>query len=195
MNYWKHSLLSAKKFNGQATDYFAIHKFMDISKLFYYHMKHRVLIHNTYGIELCTRKFGETLVNADQQTVMVRDIAAEHCKEDLMGYVPTLNNWFAYTDEALAAHIKPVNPADTVLKEFVLLPLLMSGLPATLIITHSNFGVYLVKEMLGVDYALEWASQLEGANIGELLNFVKLTEKWQYKVDIEQLKNIEDEHV
>lgn len=195
MNYWKHSLLSAKKFNGNATDYLAIHKFMDGSKLFFYHMKHRVLIHNTYGIELCTRKFGETLVNAEQQTIMVRDIAAEHCREDLMGYVPTLNDWFTHVDEALAEVIKPVNPADAVLKEFVLLPLLMSGLPATLIITHSNFGIYLVKEMLGVDYALEWASQLEGANIGELLKFVKLTEQWQYKTDLKQLKYIEDEPV
>lgn len=195
MNYWKHSLLSAKKFNGHATDYMAIHKFMDASKLYHYHMKHRLLVHNTYGIELCTRKFGETLVNADQQTVMVRDVAAEHCREDLMGFVPTLNDWFAYTDEALAAVIKPINPADTVLKEFVLLPLLMSGLPATLIITHSNFGVYLVKELLGVDYALEWASQLEGANIGDLMKFVKLTEQWQYKTDLKQLKQIEDEPV
>ncbi|SFW61246.1 DUF6915 family protein [Chitinophaga sancti] len=195
MNYWKHSLLSAKKFNGHANDYLAVHKFMDASKLFYYHMKHRVLLHNTYGIELCIRKFGETLVNADQQTILIRDIAAEHCREDLMGFVPTLNNWFTYTDDALADLINPVNPADTLLKEFVFLPLVMSGLPASLIITHSNFGVYLVKEMMGIDYALEWASHLEGANIVELLKFVKLTEKWQHTPDIKQIKKLEDERI
>ena len=191
MNYWKHSLLSKKKFNGTAEDYLQVHKFMDISKLFYFDIKHRVLLHNPYGIDLCTQKFGETLTNSDGQTILIRDIAAEHCKEDLMGVVPTLNNWFKYVDDRVLTSNKPI-PSDSKLKEFILRPLIMSGLKSTLIITHSNFGVFLAKEILGLDYALELAKYVEGSNINELLQFVKLRDRWQYTPDLQQLKNIEN---
>jgi hypothetical protein len=192
MNYWKHSLLSKKKFNGEAEDYLEIHKFIDTSKLFYFHIKHRILLHNTYGIELCIQKFGETLTNSQNQKVLIRDVAAEHCKEDLMGVVPTLNNWFKYVDDCLLNLVKPINPSDSKLKEFVLTPLLMSGLKSTLIITHSNFGIYLAKEILGIDYALELANHLQDAYINELLQYVKLKDRWQYTPDLKQLKEIEN---
>jgi len=170
MNYWKHSLLSKKKFNGVPEDYLPVHKFIDSGKLFYFDIRHRILLHHTYGIELCMLKFGETITNSDGQTLLIRDIAAEHCKEDLMGIVPTLNNWFKYVDSEIFNFIKPVKPTDTKLRELVLHPLVMSGLQSTLIITHSNFGIFLVKEILGIDYALEWASQLQATNINELLH-------------------------
>ncbi|ROT47725.1 DUF6915 family protein [Candidatus Cardinium hertigii] len=193
MNYWKHSLLSKKKFNGNAKDYLHIHKFIDTSKLFYFHNKHRILLHHTYGIDLCIQKFGETLTNTENRTILIRDIAAEHCKEDLMGMVPTLNHWYKYVDDALLNFIKPINPADNKLKEFVLRPFLMSGLKSTLIITHSNFGIFLAKEILGVDYAFELSNYLPQTNINELLEYVKLKERWQYTPDLKQLKDIEDE--
>lgn len=192
MNYWKHSLLSKKKFKGEPEDYLEIHKFIDSSKLHYFNIKHRVLLHHTYGIDLCIQKFGETLTNAENLKILVRDIAAEHCKEDLMGVVPTLNNWFKYVDDAVLPLIKPINPSDGRLKEFILRPLIMSGVRSTLIITHSNFGLYLTKEILGIDYALELANYLQHANINELLQHVKLKERWQYTPDLKQLKDIEN---
>jgi len=193
MNYWKHSLLSKKKFNGVAEDYLLIHKFLDSSKLFYFDVRHRVLLHNTYGIDLCIQKFGETINNAEDQRILVRDIAAEHCKEDLMGVVPTLTNWFKYVDDAVLDLIKPIQPADSKLKEFILRPLIMSGLRSTLMITHSNFGVYLVKELLGIDYALELVHHLQPTGVNELLPYVKLRDKWQYSPDLKQLKDLENE--
>lgn len=193
MNYWKHSLLSKKKFNGAAEDYLAIHKFLDTSKLFFFDLRHRILLHHTYGIDLCIEKFGEMIINSDNQKILIRDIAAEHCKEDMMGVVPTLNNWFKYVDDSLLIHITPIQPADAKLKEFVLRPLLMSGLRASLIITHSNFGVWLAKELLGIDYGLELAKHVEHTNINELIPYIKLREKWQFTSDINQLKDIEDE--
>jgi hypothetical protein len=193
MNYWKHSLLSKKKFNGVAEDYLSIHKFLDTSKLFYFDIRHRVLLHNTYGIDLCIEKFGDTVNNQDNQKVMVRDIAAEHCKEDLMGVVPTLNNWFKYVDDAVLDLINPIQPADSKLREFILKPLIMSGLRSTLIITHSNFGVYLVKEFLGIDYALEFVHHLRPVGINELLPYIKLRDRWQFTPDLKQLKDINNE--
>nr|WP_123662335.1 hypothetical protein [Candidatus Cardinium hertigii] len=110
-----------------------------------------------------------------------------------MGMVPTLNHWYKYVDDALLNFIKPINPADNKLKEFVLRPFLMSGLKSTLIITHSNFGIFLAKEILGVDYAFELSNYLPQTNINELLEYVKLKERWQYTPDLKQLKDIEDE--
>jgi hypothetical protein len=88
MDYRKHSLLSKKKFGGDANDYMALHKFMDTSKLFSFDVRHRILLHNTYGIHICIQKFGDVLTNSDGLAMLVRDVAAEHCKEDLMGVVP-----------------------------------------------------------------------------------------------------------
>jgi hypothetical protein len=193
MDYRKHSLLSKKKFGGHAEDYMALHKFMDSSKLFYFDVHHRALLHHTYGIHLCIRKFGDVLTNADNRSLLIRDIAAEHCKEDLMGCVPTLNEWFKHADDSLANGIRPLDPHDSILKEFVLMPMLMSGLKNTLIITHSNFGVYLANEILGVDYAVELSRYLPESNIKDLLRFVKLRERWQLAPDLKQLKELDSE--
>ncbi|GAA4343870.1 DUF6915 family protein [Flaviaesturariibacter amylovorans] len=193
MNYWKHSLLSRKKFGGLPDDYFAIHRFLDSSKLYFYDMRHRALLHHTFGIALCTRRFGETLVNADGRTVLVRDVAAEHCREDLMGIVPTLNNWFRNVDARLAESLPPIDVADPGLQEFLLEPFLMSGLKASLVITHSNFGVHLARELFGSTAALELAQQLDGTGVNELLPLIRLQERWQYTPDLKQLKDIEHE--
>lgn len=191
MDYWKHSLLSRKKFGGNAEDYLDIHQFLDSSKLFYFHFRHRILIHNTYGIQLCIRRFGETRTNAAGKVLLVRDIAAEHCKEDLMGAVPTLHQWFKDIDPVLNDLVQPVIPIDPQLKSFVLEPLFMSGIPSTLLITHSDFGIYLVKEFLGADHALEWARLLqETPPVQKLLQHVHLRERWQFTPDLKQLEDI-----
>ncbi|RAJ74967.1 hypothetical protein CLV59_11013 [Chitinophaga dinghuensis] len=193
MNYWKHALLSKHKFTGAAQDYLQIHKFLDSSKLFCFNIRHRILLHNTYGIDLCTQRFGELLTNSDNKNVLVRDIAAEHCKEDLMGFVPTLNHWFKDVDNQVLEHFRPINPSDARLKEFVLQPFLMSGLKTSLIITHSNFGVHLAKEMLGIDYAMELSHYISETGIHKLLGYVKFSERWQYTPDLNQLETIQHE--
>lgn len=194
MNYWKHSLLSCKKFGGITEDYVAVHKFIDSSKLFYYHIKHRILLHNTFGIEIAILKFGEFLTNSDGKIILIRDIVAEHCKEDLYGVVPTLNNWFKYVDENLFKNFNPVQTHDTILDDFLMKPLIMSGLQSSLIITHSNFGIFLTKEILGLEYALKLSKQINNNSINELLQYIKLKEKWQFTPNLKELKNITDEY-
>ncbi|WP_312075778.1 DUF6915 family protein [Chryseobacterium sp.] len=193
MNYWKHSLLSRKKFGGNPEDYLAVHKFLDSSKLFYYHLKHRILLHNTYGMEICISKFGELITNANGKKILTRDIVAEHCKEDLYGVVPTLSNWFKYHDEKIYEDFKPIESQDKMLNDFLMKPLLMSGSHASLIITHSNFGVYLAKEILGEDYALKLLKLNKNKSINELLQYIKLKEKWQFTPNMEEIKQINDE--
>ncbi|PQA93857.1 hypothetical protein SAMN05421796_10673 [Chryseobacterium piscicola] len=195
MNYWKHSLLSRKKFGGNPEDYLPVHKFLDSSKLFYYHLKHRILLHNTYGMEICISKFGELVTNSDGKKILVRDIVAEHCKEDLFGIVPTLINWFKYADEKIFEDFELITTDDQVLNDFLMKPLMMSGLQSSLIITHSNFGIYLAKEVLGSDYALKLSKLVENKNINELLQYIKLKEKWEFTPNMEELKQMNDEHI
>lgn len=196
MNYWKHSLLSEKKFGGKAHDYVEIHKFLDNSKLFVFHVKHRLLLHNTYGIELCVDLFGDFIKNSEGKTVLVRDIAAEHCKEDLCGAVPTLNDWFKTYDPQIVESIVTRDIADAQLAAFVMRPFLRSGLKASLMITWSNFGLYLVEKFLGTQSALHFAEHLgEIVDVKTHLNHVKLNERWQYSPDrneINALKSLEN---
>jgi len=93
VDYWQHSRLSAKKFGGTAADYLAIHRFIDSGKLFRHHIKHWLLLHNLYGAELAMGLFGEVLENSDGQVVLVRDVVAAHCREDLGGRVPSLREY------------------------------------------------------------------------------------------------------
>ena len=190
MNIWKHSQLSQKKFGGKPEDYIQIHKFLDSSKLFYYHVKHRLLLHNLYGIELCCELLGDVLLNSDGKNVVVRDIAAEHCKEDLSGVVPSLNDWLKDFKSSV-----PVVPEieDEELKAFVLKPYLRSGIEASMFITCSNFGVSLVEKFLGNEKALMLAKQLpQEQTIQSFLKSFKFSEHWQYTPDISQLKMIEE---
>ena len=100
MNTWQHSLLSQRKFGGKPEDYQAIHQFIDSSKLFYYHIKHRLLLHNLYGVELATELYGDSLRNSEGAMVIVRDIAVEHIREDLDGKIPRLIDWLEdHTEE------------------------------------------------------------------------------------------------
>ncbi len=199
MNIWQHGLLSQRKFGGQPQDYIRIHRFIDSSKLFFYHFKHRVLIHNLYGVELATDLFGDTLTNSDDKTILVRDIAAEHCREDLSNHTPTLQDWFKANDH-LADYIQIIpDLGDDTLNAFIQKPYLRSGLKSTLVITCSDFGVYLMEQFLGLDAALQLAKALEGKQaVKPFLQQFKMTEPWQYtpnRKDLQYLRDLENSNL
>jgi hypothetical protein len=193
MNIWNHSRISVRKFGGIEEDYFEIHKFIDSSKLFYFHAKHRLLLHNLYGISIVIKKFGDTIKNSNNQIILVRDIAAEHLKEDLSGKVPSLNEWLIDNDEEISKQIKVPKISDSKLEEFVLTPLIMSNLKSSLLITLSDFGIYLTNEILGIEYAKELINQIEKEKtVKNYLEKFKFTQQWQFcpdKKELEWLKN------
>lgn len=169
-------------------DYVAVHRFMDSSKLFYYHLKHRLLLHNLYGIELAIELLGDFVINSDGKTILVRDIAAEHCREDLFGVVPTLNDWLKNADEELSKEINIPQITDSELEYFLMRPYLRSGLRSSLLITYSNFGVYLVERFLSKEQALQLADLLPATqNVQRLLQVFHCTERWQYTPDKNEL--------
>lgn len=193
MDIWKHSQIAVRKFGGVEQDYYEIHKFIDSSKLFYYHAKHRLLLHNLYGVEMTIRKFGDYIKNSDGDTILVRDIAAEHLKEDLSGKVPTLSDWLSENDKTLAEQIVIPKFNNPKLEEFVLTPLIMSNLKSSLFITLSDFGIYLTNEILGLEYAKTLIEVIEkDKTVKGFLQQFKFTERWQFSPDkneLEWLKN------
>ncbi len=189
MNVWQHCLLSQRKFGGQPEDFVAVHRFIDHSKLYLYHFKHRLLLHNLYGVELCMERFGDFITTCDGHTVLVRDVAAAHCSEDLSGRVPTLYEWLRDADEALAPHMHLPDFDDPSLEAFVLRPYLRSGLRSALLITLSDFGVGLVERFLGVAPAKKLADALgPGHNVRKYLSAVDFAHKWQYTPDLRELQ-------
>lgn len=189
MDFWKHSELSAVKFGGVPEDYIELHKFIDSSKLFYFNVKHRAILHHTYGVELCIKIFGNTIVNKDNKTLLVRDVAIEHIKEDLNVRIPTLKEWFDKNENLIDPIAKVKSIEDHELKEFVIEPYLKSGIKSTFIITFSDFGVSLVNKLFGLEKAILLREHLDGEqNIKGVLKKFRFNSRWQYSPDMEQLK-------
>ncbi|MGI4869927.1 MAG: DUF6915 family protein [Janthinobacterium lividum] len=190
MNIWKHCLLSQHKFGGQPADYLPVHRFLDSSKLFCYHPRHRLLLHHTTGIEWATELLGDVLTTSDNRPVLVRDVAAAHCQEDLSGRVPTLAEWLADAPPELLAAL-PVAHSDQLpatlpepLRQLVLRPYLRTGQPAALLLTCSTFGVYLAEKLLGLAAAETLLRELPALPpVAELLGHITLRYPWQYRPD------------
>ncbi|MEO0896680.1 MAG: hypothetical protein AAFY71_09805 [Bacteroidota bacterium] len=191
MDILTHSKLSVYKFGGKVEDYYDIHKFIDSSKLFLFHAKHRSVLHHTFGIELCLRLFGDTIRISSGESKMVRDIAAEHLKEDLAGRVPTIQDWFVEKPDLF----DPLTYIDTLrdkeLKEFVLQPYLNSGLKSSLLITFSDFGVEMVQKCLGLEKAMMLRRVIPSEySLRQILKEFRFTQRWQYSPDMKQLNLI-----
>src|SRR6185503_1782648 len=92
MKPYLHGLVSTKKFGGKPEDYQAIHDFIDSSKAHLADVRHRALLHSSFGIYLCEQVFGTYITNSDNMIVQVRDIAEEHILEDL-GRIPSVQDW------------------------------------------------------------------------------------------------------
>ena len=193
MNIWDHSRLSVRKFGGKEEDYYQIHKFMDNSKLFYFNPRHRLLLHNLWGIELAVKKFGDIVTSSDEKVILVRDIAAEHCKEDLNGRVPSIQDWLIKNEEKISSQIRIPTFENQELEEFVLSPMWKSNLKSALLITLSNFGVYLAKEIIGFEPAKELSNKIgRNATVQNYLSTFEFTENWQFtpqKKELEWLAN------
>lgn len=92
MKPYRHARNSVRKYGGKVEDYQPIHDFMDSSKAHLADMRHRALLHSTFGVFLAERVFGVHITNSDGRKVMVRDVAEDHVLEDL-GTIPPVADW------------------------------------------------------------------------------------------------------
>lgn len=87
-----HANASVSKFGGVRDDYIEIHEFLDSTKAHHADMRHRALLHNSWGIYLAERIFGRTFINASGKEVSVRDVCENHILEDL-GRIPSVSDY------------------------------------------------------------------------------------------------------
>ena len=92
MKPYLHGKISVSKWGGKTEDYQAIHDWLDAPKKSFPDMRHRAILHNSFGIYLCEERFGINITNSDGKLVSVRDIAEQHVIDD-MGRIPTLQDY------------------------------------------------------------------------------------------------------
>ncbi len=86
-----HAKNSAKKYGGTPEEYLFIHNWFDQTKAHIADMRHRAILHNSFGIYLLEQMFGVTFTNSEGKVISVRDVGEDHVLEDL-GTIPTLQD-------------------------------------------------------------------------------------------------------
>lgn len=122
MKPYLHALISVKKFGGIPSDFIDIHNWFDSAKQSVPDARHRLVLHNAFGIYLCEQIFGETIQTSEgvfkrmpyitlstSKKISVRDIAEQHVIDDL-GRIPTLDECLASItlDEKFAGNARRV---------------------------------------------------------------------------------------
>lgn len=92
MKPYVHARLSARRYGGVAEDYLEIHDFMDSTKACLPDVRHRAILHNSFGVYIVEKVFGHNITNSDGKMVSTRNIAEDHVREDL-GTIPTIEQW------------------------------------------------------------------------------------------------------
>jgi hypothetical protein len=87
-----HGRMHAKKYKGKPEDYSDIDDFIDSSKACHPDIRHRAILHSSFGCYLVEQMFGRTRVNSDGITYSPRDIAEDHIIQDL-GFIPTVSKY------------------------------------------------------------------------------------------------------
>ena len=95
MKPWQHARNSAKKWGGKPEDYIALHDWFDQTKAALPDMRHRAILHSSFGIFVLEQVFGHNVTNSDGKRVSVRDIGEDHVVEDL-GFIPTMERWLQH---------------------------------------------------------------------------------------------------
>tara|TARA_R110000772_G_scaffold267971_3_gene393573 strand:+ start:14102 stop:14602 length:501 start_codon:yes stop_codon:yes gene_type:complete len=102
----EHAVLSVKKWGGVPEDYLPIHDFMDSSKAHVADMRHRAILHSSFGCYLAEQVFGhEIIINESTDSsgtaygVSVRDIAEQHIIQDL-GFIPSVQQYLDHMEMA-----------------------------------------------------------------------------------------------
>lgn len=92
MKPYLHAKLSVKKLGGIPEDYMPIHDFIDSSKAHFPDIRHRAILHSSFGIYIAERIFGTNIKNSSGELVSVRDVAEAHVLQDL-GFIPTVQDY------------------------------------------------------------------------------------------------------
>lgn len=84
-----HAKNSVRKFGGKVEDYLELHNWMDHTKAHLPDLRHRMILHNSWGIYVGESIFGVFFENSEGKEVSTRDVLEQHVVDDL-GHIPTL---------------------------------------------------------------------------------------------------------
>lgn len=111
-----HARSSARRHGGVPEDYLPIHRWFDSTKSHLADARHRLWLHNTFGIFLCEQVFGVTFARpSDGKPIPTRLIAEQHVLEDLR-HIPTLEEW-ARDIPIKASYYKGALPLSQILEQ------------------------------------------------------------------------------
>jgi len=120
-----HAARSAKRWGGIADDYLPIHQWFDATAAHVPDNRHRMILHNAFGIALAEQVFGTSITNAAGSRVFVREIGRQHVLEDL-ATIPSLAEcltelplrpWMAGARTAIRPFQFPITPRCTCLTD------------------------------------------------------------------------------
>ncbi len=87
---WYHAVMAARSFGGTPDDYLALEQWMDYTKSHIADCRHRLFLHNSWGIFVAERVLGVTLCRtSDDKVVPTRPLLEAHVIQDF-GKIPTL---------------------------------------------------------------------------------------------------------
>ena len=86
-----HAKNSVRRFGGHIDDYLRFHNWMDSTKAHIPDIRHRMILHNAWGIFQAELIFGTYFTNSDSRIISVRDVLEQHVIDDL-GHIPTLDS-------------------------------------------------------------------------------------------------------
>jgi hypothetical protein len=92
MKPYLHAKVSVRRWGGIPEDYLSIHDWFDQTKAMHASMKHRAILHSSFGCYLAEQFFGHNITNSDGKQVSVRDISEQHVLDD-MGFIPSLDDY------------------------------------------------------------------------------------------------------
>jgi hypothetical protein len=84
-----HAKSSARRFGGEPADFEALHKWFDQTKAHVADARHRMVLHNSFGIFLCEQMFGDRIELSNGKSIATRLVAEQHVREDF-GFIPSL---------------------------------------------------------------------------------------------------------
>ena len=87
-----HNRIHAKKYGGVPSDYADIDDFIDSSKTAVADVRHRAILHSAFGCYVVEQVFGRTRINSDGKEYSTREVAEDHCTQDL-GFIPTMEQY------------------------------------------------------------------------------------------------------
>lgn len=87
---WYHAVMAARRYGGEPEDYLSLEQWMDYTKSHVPDCRHRLFLHNSWGIFVGERVLGQTMCRpSDGKRLPVRPLLEDHVIQDF-GKIPTL---------------------------------------------------------------------------------------------------------